>query len=289
MLKNIFIANPNSGNGKYSIFLEELIRSAKEENISDFLWVSTSKKGHAKELATYYSKRYPYSIIYSVGGDGTLNEIVNGIDYNTKLAIIPTGSGNDFYRIYKEIRGTKKINLGTVNGIKFINIASLGIDAKIADTANRIKHSNARMLSYPRGIIEEIIKYNPDELVINDEHKTTTLLTVCNGAYYGNGVPMNPNYNLNSDFFNVLHAPELNRRQMIILLLKIFKGTHLSDNKITVEKLDNITVESNKEIICNLDGEIITGYDFEFKLIKDGITLTNDIPQYVKKAISSIK
>ena len=289
MFKNIFIANPKSGNGKYEKFLNELIACAKEAKVDNFLWSTTSEKYHAIELAKYYSTKYPDSIIYSVGGDGTLNEVVNGINSNTKLAIIPTGTGNDFFRVYKDIKGTKKINIGAVNGIKFINMASVGIDAKIADTANKLKYSNQKILSYPRSIISEIINYNPDKLTINEDKSLTTLLTVCNGAYYGNGVPMNPNYDLNSDGFNVLHTPKLSRREIVILLLKIFKGTHLEDRKVKVYKSDNIIVESDKEIICNIDGEIIKGYDFEFKLVKDGITVTNDIPQYVKKAISSIK
>ena len=284
MNKHIMIINPCAGNTKLKKFIRALDCTTATE------MVYTKKRGDAKELACFYSNTYPDSIIYSVGGDGTLNEVVNGINPKAKLCVVPTGSGNDFYRVYDRIEGTRSIDLGVVNERKFINIASLGIDAKIANTANKIKNnSRVKLLSYPRAIIEEIIKYKPLELDIDGCVSETTLLTVCNGKYYGSGIPINPDYDLSNGYFNVIEAEPLTRREIIILFLKIFKAAHLNSPKIYSDLKDKIVVESDQELICNVDGEIIRVKKFDFSVIKDGLTLTTDIPQYVKKAIKTIK
>lgn len=290
MKKHIFIFNPASGNGKSIEFINNLRRQVEVENKEDELQIiGTNGKGHALTIAHVYSHTFEDSTIYSVGGDGTLNEVINGMNPKTKLSIIPTGSGNDFYRVFKKIKGTKTIDVGIVNGHKFINIASLGLDAKIADTANRIKASKFKILSYPRAIVEEIVKYKPFQFKINGENTECSIFTVCNGKYYGSGFPMNPNYDLNNGLLNMITAGKLTRREIIILLSKILKEEHLQSPKVTALQEQSITIESSEPLLCNVDGEIIRGSKFEFGTIKDGLTLTTDIPQYVKRAIKTIK
>ena len=290
MTKQIFIYNPISGNGKANKFIFNLKNYATEDGyLQDIEVIPTSKPGEAIRLASACSSCFPTSTIYIVGGDGTLNEIINGISPNVKLGIIPAGSGNDFYRVYEQINGTKKINLGIVNERKFINIASLGIDAKMADTANRIKQSDNKSLAYPRAIIEEIIKYKPTMMKIDDIESVRTILTVCNGKYYGNGFPMNPDYNLSDGFLNVISAGKLSRRQIVVLLLNILREKHLKSPRVMFSKEKNITVESDIPLLCNVDGEIFRDTKFNFSVIEDGATVTTEVPQYVKKAIKAIK
>jgi len=290
MKKQIFIYNPIAGGGRAEQAISLIKTCSREEKkLHEIEIVRTDAPGKACRYTEIWSRVFPNVIIYSVGGDGTLNEVINGIYPNTKLGIIPAGSGNDFYRVYQEIEGTKKINLGVVNGRKFINIASLGIDAKMADTANRIKNSRFRMLSYPRAIIEEIIKYKPTSITINGVPTEKTILTICNGQYYGNGFPMNPEYNLSDGLFNVISAGKLTRRQIIVLLLKILRQTHLESERVAFYQTDSILVESGKSLLCNVDGEVFADTRFEFSVIKDGVTLTTDVPQYVKRAIKAIK
>lgn len=291
MNKHIFIVNPASGNGKATEFIYNLEMYAKEDNLEhEIIIEETEGKGCASSIAYAYSEVFEDSIIYSVGGDGTLNEVINGINPNAKLAIIPAGSGNDFYRIYKNIGETKTIDLGVVNGRKFINIASLGLDAKMANRANQIKNNSILpMLCYPRAILRELINYKPIEISINGEYKKCTLFAVCNGKYYGNGFPINPNYDLNNGILNMISADKLSRREIIIMLLKLMKEEHLNFSKVNCMFKDNVVLESNQEILCNVDGEIISGKKFEFGTIKEGLTLTTNVPQYVKRAIKTIK
>lgn len=283
-IQNIFIVNNQTNRNKIRDFGNFLSTISEEEKLKNLV-LYTVGRNDAKRLAKEYSNIYKNAIIYSVGGDGTLNEVINGINPNCKLAIIPLGTGNDFYRVYKEIQGTQKIDLGIVNNKKFINIASIGVDAEVANKANYYKcKGKFKNFEYYAGIIDSLIK-NPN---YNTSLGNITLLAVCNGKYYGNNVPINPNYNLNDGKFEVYKASKLKRLEFLKLFLKIYQGNHFDNDLVDYFKTDNLQVISDKSIVCNVDGEIIYSNEFNFNVIKDGITLTNDTPEYIKKYVLNI-
>lgn len=283
-IQNIFIVNNQTNRNKIRDFDNFLSTIPEEEKLKNLV-LYTVGRTDATNLAKEYSDIYKNAIIYSVGGDGTLNEVINGINPNSKLAIIPLGTGNDFYRVYKEIEGTQKIDLGIVNNKKFINIASIGLDAEVANKANYYKcKGKFKNFEYYAGIIDSLIK-NPN---YNTSLGNITLLAVCNGKYYGNNVPINPNYNLNDGKFEVYKASKLKRLEFLKLFLKIYQGNHFNNDLVDYFKADNLQVTSDKSIVCNVDGEIIYSTEFNFNVIKDGITLTNDTPEYIKKYVLNI-
>lgn len=283
-IQNIFIVNNQTNRNKIRDFDNFLSTIPEEEKLKNLV-LYTVGRTDATNLAKEYSNIYKNAIIYSVGGDGTLNEVINGINPNCKLAIIPLGTGNDFYRVYKEIQGTQKIDLGIVNNKKFINIASIGVDAEVANKANYYKcKGKFKNFEYYAGIIDSLIK-NPN---YNTSLGNITLLAVCNGKYYGNNVPINPNYNLSDGEFEVYKASKLKRLEFLKLFLKIYQGNHFDNDLVDYFKTDNLQVISDKSIVCNVDGEIIYSNEFNFNVIKDGITLTNDTPEYIKKYVLNI-
>ena len=283
-IQNIFIINGQISRNKIRAFGNFLSTISEEEKLKNLV-LYTVGRNDAKRLAKEYSNIYKNAIIYSVGGDGTLNEVINGINSNCKLAIIPLGTGNDFYRVYKEIQGTQKIDLGIVNNKKFINIASIGLDAEVANKANYYKcKGKFKNFEYYAGIIDSLIK-NPN---YNTSLGNITLLAICNGKYYGNNVPINPNYNLKDGEFEVYKASKLKRLEFLKLFLKIYQGNHFDNDLVDYFKTDNLQVISDKSIVCNVDGEIIYSNEFNFNVIKDGITLTNDTPEYIKKYVLNI-
>ena len=283
-IQNIFIINSQISRNKIRAFGNFLSTISEEEKLKNLV-LYTVGRNDAKRLAKEYSNIYKNAIIYSVGGDGTLNEVINGINPNCKLAIIPLGTGNNFYRVYKEIEGTQKIDLGIVNNKKFINIASIGLDAEVANKANYYKcKGKFKNFEYYAGIIDSLIK-NPN---YNTSLGNITLLAVCNGKYYGNNVPINPNYNLSDGEFEVYKASKLKRLEFLKLFLKIYQGNHFDNDLVDYFKTDNLQVISDKSIVCNVDGEIIYSNEFNFNVIKDGITLTNDTPEYIKKYVLNI-
>lgn len=273
---NIFIINPKAGNKKGVELIPSLM------NLDDTLIHVTKNKGEAITFLQEITKKYPNSIVYSVGGDGTLNEVVNGIyGSNSKLHVVPFGSGNDYYKIIKDV-STKKVSIGDVNGKKFINIASLGVDAKIVDDVNKDK---IQFLKYQRNILKSLLTYEKEEVLLDNNRYLINILAICLGKYYGNGVPINPNYCLDKEIFNVIIANNMTRLEEIICFLKIFKGTHFLDKKVNTFRTSNLEIKSLVPILCEVDGEVFKDDYFNFKVIDEGITITNEIPNKVKKII----
>ena len=137
-MKHIFIVNPISGKGN-ALKIADKIKKVCEKKGLDYEMYYTEYPGEAKRIA----KKYIFSknIIYSVGGDGTLNEVLNGV-VGTKnlLAVVPAGSGNDFYKTLSKIdEKTPTIDIGKINNRYFINIVSIGIDAEVADNVSLMK------------------------------------------------------------------------------------------------------------------------------------------------------
>ena len=273
---HIFIINPKAGNGKGI----ELIPRLNE--IEEKIIYVTKEKGDATKFLLDVASKYPNSVVYSIGGDGTLNEVVNGIyDTNCSLHIVPFGSGNDYHRIIKNIY-EDKVDIGDVNGRKFINIASIGIDADIVDEVNKDTNN---FFKYQRNIIKQLISYKKKGISIAEKQKLINIFTVCKGKYYGNGVPINPNYNLNNHLFNLIEASNISNLEMLKCFLQIFQGKHLDYPKVNISCVTNLQINSRLPILCNVDGEVFQDTSFNFKLIPDGITITNNIPAKIKRMI----
>ena len=275
---HIFIINPKAGNGKAVELIPEL------EQLKTAIIYVTKEKGDATKYLLDITKKHPNSIVYSVGGDGTLNEVVNGIyDTNCKIHIVPFGSGNDYYRSIKEQDILQeKVDIGDVNGHKFINIASLGIDADIVNEVNRDTNN---FLKYQRNILKQLITYKKKKINIDEKQKLINILTVCKGKYYGNGIPINPNYNLNNNLFNLIEASNLSNLEMLKCFLQIFQGKHLDNSKVNISCVTNLQINSKLPILCNVDGEVFQDTSFNFKLIPDAIMVTNNIPAKIKRMI----
>jgi diacylglycerol kinase (ATP) len=162
-LKAELIVNLTAGGGKPNHHLETVLKYLKENGLN-FKVCITSHQGEAVELAQKAADK-GVDLIVSIGGDGTVNEIVNGImksKNNPSLGIIPLGWANDFIKstdIPSDIieackiliKGKiKKIDVGVINNqIYFANICGIGFDAEVAHLANQLKnrHPNWNTLS----------------------------------------------------------------------------------------------------------------------------------------------
>ena len=148
-MKHLFIINPKAGKGKAITFIKEIKDYFK--NKEEYFIETTEREGHATSLVREYVASNDYRV-YSIGGDGTLNEVLNGIiGSNSSLAVIPAGTGNDFIKSIIENRNHKDIlrrtiegseefmDLGKINKKYFINIASIGFDAAVTQNARYLK------------------------------------------------------------------------------------------------------------------------------------------------------
>lgn len=203
--KILFIINPISGVGKKGN-LPALIEKNIDTSLFEYNITMTEYRKHAKQLA-YQSAMEGYDIVCAVGGDGSVHEVGTAlIGTNTKLAIIPAGSGNGLARhlniplnIEKAIQNINQMNVlkmdtVLVNDKPFLNAGGYGFDAVIAKKFNE---ANKRgFMNYIKLVAKEFVKYNPVNVTIdiNGEVKQLPVLlcTIANASEFGNGFCVSP-------------------------------------------------------------------------------------------------
>jgi len=279
-MKYIFIVNPVAGKGK-SLQLAKNIEIVCSDKKLDYIIHYTKAPKDATDIVASYKSET--GIIYSVGGDGTLSEIVNGIvGSNNKLGVIPAGSGNDFYRTIKDFDEDKTIDIGKVNDTYFINFLSFGMDANIGNRANSLKEKRyiPKSQIYNASIIHTLFnfKYNKIRFNLGNEQMEDeyTIVTICNGRYYGGGYNIAPSALLDDNMFDIYFVDKISKFSIIKLVPKLKKGTHEGHPAIHKSQTKNIIIEADEKIVANLDGEIIVGSKFTVELIPNALTIHND-------------
>lgn len=287
-MKHLFIINPKAGKGKALQLIPRIKEEFRNTN-EEFIIEITKKAGHATELVRKYVSRENYRV-YAVGGDGTLNEVLNGmVNSESCLGVIPSGSGNDFIRnIYKEkfprniikeiINGDiEYIDLAKVDDRYFINISSIGIDAEVVNNAKNIKRFPfiSGKLAYILSAIITILiyKYRDIDLTIDSKEIKikNTLLAIANGRCYGGGMKVAPDADIQDGLLDICAIDKLSRAKMFILFPKLIKGEHHQIKEVTFYKGKKVTINSKEEVTVNIDGEIVKRKNITFEIIPKGV------------------
>lgn len=286
-MKHIFIVNPISGKGKTLKAVDRIKKVCEEENL-DYEIYFTEYPKDATKIARKY--RFTKNIIYSVGGDGTLNEVLNGI-VGTKnlLGVIPVGSGNDFYKTLSKIdEEYPVIDIGKVNDRYFINIISIGIDAEVANNVSLMKKRKVPTNQiYNASLIYTFFKYKYKDIELSIDEKEQkkgkcTILTICNGQVYGGGYKIAPSAKLTDGYFDVYYVEKVNKPQLPSLINMLKQGIHEKHNKVHKSQATKIKFKCDKELVCNIDGEIMTAKKFNVKIIPNAINIYNN-KELIKK------
>lgn len=287
-MKHIFIINPKAGKEK-SLELIPFIEEYFKDKAEEFAIRVTEHPGHATELAKEYSSMGKCRI-YSVGGDGTVNEIVNGIvGTEASLGVIPTGSGNDFIRsvhstfdikdmIISTINGEEKsIDLARANDKYFINISSIGFDAEVVFNADKFKKMRGitGSMAYVISIVYTIFIKKVCNIKIDIDGKKmklkVILAAIANGKYYGGGILPTPDAKVDDGLFDICMVSDLSRIKMLGLFPKYMKGQHAQLKQVSFYKGKKIYIESEADLCLNIDGEILTAQTINFEIFEKAI------------------
>ena len=277
-MKYVFIINPASGKTDYDKIKQNIMKTLENENYEIY---ETKAPKEATEIASRF-KNEENTIVYSVGGDGTLNEVVNGIAKGKcKLGIIPTGSGNDFYRTLKEAQTENvRLDLGKVNGRYFINIASIGMDAETCNNANKIKSKIKLHSSYYLALIHTFLTFKSKSLKLKIDKNVYAgdyiIAAICNGKYYGGGFKIAPVASFDDNQFDIYLVSKASKFKLIKILLALLKSEHEKYNEVRKYTGKNITITSENNLIVNIDGEITISKNIEIEMIEDALIIYNN-------------
>ena len=279
-MKYIFIVNPSAGKGKCQSLLPKIEEECRKRNREfEIRHISEDKSGY--DIAMEYKTEE--NVIYVVGGDGTLSVTLPAlVGTKNKLGIIPAGSGNDTFRTIKTMEdGEALIDIGKVNDRYFINVACTGIDAEVANNLDKFRGTIIPTSQlYNVSIIYTFVTFKCKKIRIKTSIKNIedryTILSICNGSYYGGGFKIAPKSRLTDGLFDIYYAEKMPKFKMIPLILKLKDGKHEGKRRIHKFRTNHVELELDEEIEFNVDGEKMIDKKFVIDVLPKAITLYND-------------
>lgn len=288
MNKYYFIVNPIAGGGRAKSFVPS-ITSFFSERKTNFELSYTSEPHEAIETARKAAES-GYNVIVAVGGDGTVNEILNGIvGTNAVLAAVHGGKGNDFAMAVNMPRDindacrillqaeTRQIDLGKVLDRYFINSVGVGIDATVALRVNRGIKPFKGVAAYVYAFFEQLISYQPVEMEIDLGEGNIScrpyLVAVGIGQTYGGGMKILPDAVQDDGLFDICVFDHMSRISLAYHFPKVFSGKHIYLKQAEVYRAPEVKLTLSKECPLHMEGEILFGDLMHFTLIPRGMTV----------------
>ena len=274
------ICNPVAGKGKTQKLLAELTSCLDARRI-DYTVFRSESAGHATVLARRLARESGDGALICMGGDGTLHEIIEGIeDFDgLKLGIIACGTGNDFAKTLGlpvgDIPAALDVILsGKSRAVDYIqledhrahNVTGMGIDADVLERQRRAKVFKGKT-GYYLSLIRTLFsfKWNRYEVRIDggEPVKHTAMITaVCNGKYFGGGMLISPESDPSDGVLNVIIVNRISRLRIPFALMGFFTGKLLSFPFVTQYKCERVEFITDARPVINADGELIYGKSF---------------------------
>jgi len=263
------IVNPAAGKGKTMRKLSVLKELAARIQ-SRFEYFITEKPYHAAHISDRIHKLYDGIIAF--GGDGTANEVMNGLaGSDTPMGIIPIGTGNDFARsinVPKSIERalqiihnyqTRIIDLGTIGERLFMNGVGIGFDGYVNLKSKSVKFFKGS-LSYLYGIFSSLAfwKAIPMQIEIDDQllpTKRSFLFAVGNGWSVGGGLILTPDALLDDQALDICHIADVPVGKILLNFGRLKTGTIGEVREVTLTKAKKIRIKSDYPLPTHFDGE----------------------------------
>jgi YegS/Rv2252/BmrU family lipid kinase len=297
------IVNPNAGNGKGRKDWNR-IAEILEKNDIKFSVKPTERKGHATEL-TRELIAGGWRKIISIGGDGTLYEIINGIFTQDNcpateitLSLIPVGTGNDWGRMFRiplvyegavQVIKEGKTMLHDIGVVDyycgeekaksfFINIAGLGFESMVVKKTNKQKDkgmSNKAIYFY--NLLTSLLTYKHTLADITIDGKTVRAkvfsINVGNGRYCGGGMRQTPDALPDDGLLDITVIKDAGKIEIIRSLKLLYDGTIMSHPKVDGYRSNNLKVSSDSILYLDADGESLGHTPVEFGIIPSAVNI----------------
>jgi len=289
-MTKLFLISSTAGATEYYFSKKQIEDIYKKYGREDEIIVKETRyRGHLEEIVrAFLASSYQDKVIITLGGDGTINEVVNMcLGHDVAIGLIPTGTGNDFAKNfdYKNFKiedtfdiSIRPIDLIRVNGKYCVNVTSLGFDTEVLKTAydyldkdkslgkraylkavgDRVKNLTYQDLSIKLNLADSGEIYLEDEFLVS---------AICNGGYYGSGFNPAPDAKIDDGIINFVTAKQFPKWQLLPLILKYKQGKHQSSKYLDEYLVKSGQIKSDNDFLANIDGEIFStnSLDFEIK------------------------
>jgi diacylglycerol kinase (ATP) len=284
MGKTCIILNPAAGNASD---LEDVV--ARLSRVPNGEIRISGKPGSAARFAGA-AVRKGYDLIVAAGGDGTLNEVVNGIGENlgdARVGLLPLGTGNDFARtigipndleeaidliVTGETRAVDLVRVTSDEVRYFVNVSAGGFSGLVDEKLTSEMKKTWGPLAYLRGAaaaLSELRAYRTTLAFDNSESLTLDLynVVVANGRYVAGGTLIAPEASIDDGLLDIVLIPQRSAPELALLAAKVAMGTHLTSDAIVFRRAANVTVNSKPGMWFNVDGELVGNEPARFEIL----------------------
>ena len=288
-MKHVFIINPAAGKADSRQRIYDMAERLRRDHGQEVQCILTRRQGHAIEMARELCQTGEELRFYACGGDGTANEVANGIiGYsNAAMTVIPVGTGNDFLKNFGDKAplfadaenlwngAIQEMDAIDVNGRVALTIACSGIDARVAKDVH--KYSESPLLdgkgSYVASLMVNFLfkgigSHWTVELDGEAAEGDYALIAVCNGRYYGGGFMPMAEARMDDGVLNTLVFKSISRLNFAKLVMPYSKGKYYTLGDVAKGGTPKvIRIHSEKpDIVTCLDGECITNQDVTIRM-----------------------
>jgi YegS/Rv2252/BmrU family lipid kinase len=292
--KTLFIINPEAGKGRGRKILPQMFRILSGYPLRTEI-ILTERPNHATEIVRQH--RNDFKTICAAGGDGTLNEVLNGLDGTSgnTIGIIPVGSGNDFARtagIGKNLSEALKVILGGGAKVReidtgflkykenktespvicrqFINSAGIGFDAIVSDLIKNNSFFKGLPL-YISAVIQALFMYRLMDVSCSFDGNfiikgKKLLIAISNGKTYGGGLRVNPEAEIDDGFLDACLVADMSIGKIIREFHKFIRGTHANVEGIDIRRFKSASVGTFNPVYIHTDGEVISKSAIEVEI-----------------------
>jgi diacylglycerol kinase (ATP) len=297
------VVNPKAQNGRASKEWPKLEQMIAEVYHGEYRVEFTSAPLHATSL-TKQALREGYDLVVALGGDGLLNEVVNGFfeqrratNPDSTLGILPFATAADFIktigipRDFKEAvkrldgSSSRRCDVGLISCESltgqsitryFINVAEFGVGADVVDRVNRTTKRFGGRTSFTWGILRTIpfyrnktVSYSIDNGTESEERINN--FVIANGRFYGAGLKPAPNAEIDDGLFDISIIGDVGLFESISSLGKLRDGTYLELPTVTSKRGTGVAARCSEQVLIEADGEVVGKLPATFELMPSAI------------------
>lgn len=298
-----FVVNPASGNGAAGKAWPRIEELAAGHGLSGDVFF-TERAGHGAEL-TARAAENGARLIVAVGGDGTVNEVVNGLGPSRseiELAVIPQGTGDDLARTFgiptkageavvvASGGKARAVDLGRATftvgeGSKeryFANFAGAGISGAIARRGARTSRRLGAKAAYIWATTTVFVRWSsvPMRIELDDEVREGPMyeVVIANGMYAAGGMKIAPDARPDDGRFDAVLIGDISKADFVTTFPKIYRGKHTSHPKVDVVSARTVSVDAVEQLPVVLDGEQPGTTPARFEIVPGALRLRAPAP-----------
>jgi YegS/Rv2252/BmrU family lipid kinase len=264
----LLLVNPSAGGGRAARLLPEVEARMRARGL-EHSTVATESVEHGRHEAVTAAESG--HVVAVMSGDGMIGQVGGALAGTAgTLAIIPGGRGNDLARVLgisTDVGAAvdlladgaiREIDVGEVNGSRFLGIASCGFDSDANRIANETKLVKGNLV-YLYAALRALVAWKPARFTLGLDGTRRTFsgysVAAANSKAFGGGMFIAPDAELDDGLLDIVTVADVSKLQALRGMPKVFKGTHIDDENVTVERAAEVTIEADRPFAVYADGD----------------------------------